>query len=65
MKQQIKYGFSSTILHADLKVDVDLANGRQMPATSSPELESIASATQSRAFNFAEIAEVYITQETQ
>ncbi len=31
-------------------------NGRQMPVTSSPEQESIASATQSRAFNFAEIA---------
>lgn len=30
-------------------------NGRQMPAASSPEQESIASATQSRAFNFAEI----------
>lgn len=31
-------------------------NGRQMPVTSSPEQESISSATQSRAFNFAEIA---------
>ena len=31
-------------------------NGRQMPVASSPEQESIASATQSRAFNFAEIA---------
>ena len=31
-------------------------NGRQMPVTSSPELESIASGTQSRGFNFAEIA---------
>ena len=31
-------------------------NGRQMPSSSSPELETISSATQSRAFNFAEIA---------
>jgi TonB-dependent receptor len=31
-------------------------NGRQMPSASSPEQESIASATQSRAFNFAQIA---------
>jgi TonB-dependent receptor len=31
-------------------------NGRQMPVASSPEQESISSATQSRAFNFAEIA---------
>ena len=31
-------------------------NGRQMPAASSPEQESIASATQSRAFNFNELA---------
>lgn len=31
-------------------------NGRQMPAANSPELESIASATQSRAFNFNQIA---------
>jgi TonB-dependent receptor len=31
-------------------------NGRQMPAASSPEQESIASATQSRAFNFNQIA---------
>ena len=31
-------------------------NGRQMPVASSPEQETISSATQSRAFNFAEIA---------
>ena len=31
-------------------------NGRQMPVASSPEQENISSATQSRAFNFAEIA---------
>lgn len=31
-------------------------NGRQMPVASSPELESVSSGTQSRAFNFAEIA---------
>ena len=31
-------------------------NGRQMPVASSPEQESIASATQSRGFNFNEIA---------
>ncbi|MEH6518204.1 MAG: TonB-dependent receptor [Halioglobus sp.] len=31
-------------------------NGRQMPTASSPEQESIASATQSRAFNFNQIA---------
>ena len=31
-------------------------NGRQMPAASSPEQESISSATQSRAFNFNQIA---------
>ncbi|GLS24290.1 TonB-dependent receptor [Marinibactrum halimedae] len=31
-------------------------NGRQMPAASSPEQESISSGTQSRAFNFAQIA---------
>ncbi len=31
-------------------------NGRQMPVASSPELETISSQTQSRAFNFAEIA---------
>lgn len=31
-------------------------NGRQMPVSSSPEQETISSATQSRAFNFAEIA---------
>ena len=31
-------------------------NGRQMPTANSPEQESIASATQSRAFNFAQIA---------
>ncbi len=31
-------------------------NGRQMPTASSPEQESISSATQSRAFNFAQIA---------
>ena len=31
-------------------------NGRQMPVSSSPELETINSQTQSRAFNFAEIA---------
>ena len=31
-------------------------NGRQMPVASSPELETINSQTQSRAFNFAEIA---------
>ena len=31
-------------------------NGRQMPVASSPEQENIASATQSRAFNFSEIA---------
>lgn len=31
-------------------------NGRQMPSASSPEIENISSATQSRAFNFAEIA---------
>jgi TonB-dependent receptor len=31
-------------------------NGRQMPAASSPEQESITSATQSRAFNFNQIA---------
>ena len=36
-------------------------NGRQMPVTSSPEQESIASATQSRAFNFAEIASESVT----
>ena len=36
-------------------------NGRQMPAASSPEQESIASATQSRAFNFAEIASESVT----
>ena len=31
-------------------------NGRQLPVTSSPEQESIASATQSRGFNFNELA---------
>ena len=31
-------------------------NGRQMPTSSSPEQESISSATQSRAFNFEQIA---------
>ena len=31
-------------------------NGRQMPAASSPEQESISSATQSRAFNFNQVA---------
>ena len=31
-------------------------NGRQMPAANSPELESISSGTQSRAFNFNQIA---------
>lgn len=31
-------------------------NGRQMPTANSPELESLASATQSRAFNFNQIA---------
>ena len=31
-------------------------NGRQMPVASSPELETVSSQTQSRAFNFAEIA---------
>ena len=31
-------------------------NGRQMPVASSPEQETVSSATQSRAFNFAEIA---------
>ena len=31
-------------------------NGRQLPVASSPDLETINSATQSRAFNFAEIA---------
>ncbi|MEM9839586.1 MAG: TonB-dependent receptor [Pseudomonadota bacterium] len=31
-------------------------NGRQMPVASSPELETLNSQTQSRAFNFAEIA---------
>ena len=31
-------------------------NGRQMPTAASPEQESISSATQSRAFNFAQIA---------
>ncbi|MGV6807328.1 MAG: TonB-dependent receptor plug domain-containing protein, partial [bacterium] len=31
-------------------------NGRQMPTANSPEQESISSATQSRAFNFAQIA---------
>jgi TonB-dependent receptor len=36
-------------------------NGRQMPVASSPEQESIASATQSRAFNFAEIASESVT----
>ena len=33
-----------------------MLNGRQMPAASSPEQESISSATQSRAFNFNQIA---------
>ena len=36
-------------------------NGRQMPVASAPEQESIASATQSRAFNFAEIASESVT----
>ncbi len=36
-------------------------NGRQMPVASSPEQESISSATQSRAFNFAEIASESVT----
>lgn len=31
-------------------------NGRQMPVASSPESETVSSSTQSRAFNFAEIA---------
>ena len=31
-------------------------NGRQLPVASSPDLETLNSATQSRAFNFAEIA---------
>ena len=36
-------------------------NGRQMPVASSPDLETLNSATQSRAFNFAEIASESVT----
>lgn len=36
-------------------------NGRQMPTASSPEQESISSATQSRAFNFEQIASTSVS----
>ncbi len=36
-------------------------NGRQMPVASSPDVETLNSATQSRAFNFAEIASTSVS----